>query len=187
LQEVFYVVASGAVHLTVISDAEESLLNKCYPGDIFGLRPFFAKNNYQMTAKAREESILYAIPIEVFKPYVAQNPEVLNFLLESFATNSKNPADKYNNKLISDNVVSDIQSDTLYFQSLNYSKTPVKVAPTTKIKEVASLMTENSINSAIVSENNYPIGIVTDTDFRSKVATGKIEISSRLTELINQM
>jgi CBS domain-containing protein len=184
LHDAFYVVVSGAVHLTVISDAEESLLNKCYPGDIFGLRPFFAKNNYQMTAKAREESVLYAIPIEVFKPYVAQNPEVLTFLLESFAANSKNPADKYNNKLISDNVVSDVQSDTLYFQSLNYSKTPVKVAPSSKIKEVALLMTENTINSALVSESNCPIGIVTDTDFRSKVATGKIEVSSPISTIM---
>ncbi|MBN8642714.1 MAG: CBS domain-containing protein [Flavobacteriales bacterium] len=184
LHDSFYVVASGAVHLTVISDADESLLNKCYPGDIFGLRPFFAKNNYQMTAKAREESILYAIPIETFKPYVAQNPEVLNFLLESFATNSKNPADKYNNKLISDNVVSDTQSDTLYFQSLNYSKTPVKVTASTKIKEVATLMTENLINSALISDNNQPIGIVTDTDFRTKVATGKVDIIQPISSIM---
>ncbi len=184
LHDTFYVVASGAIHLTVISDADESLLNKCYPGDIFGLRPFFAKNNYQMTAKAREESILYAIPIEVFKPYVAQNSEVLNFLLESFATNSKNPADKYNNKLIADNVASDTQSDTLYFQSLTYTKTPVKVTATTKIKEVAQVMTENLMNSAVISENNYPIGIVTDTDFRTKVATGKVEITSPISTIM---
>lgn len=184
LHDSFYVVASGTIHLTVISDADESLLNKCYPGDIFGLRPFFAKNNYQMNAKAREESILYAIPIETFKPYVAQNPEVLNFLLESFATNSKNPADKYNNKLISDNVVSDTQSDTLYFQSLNYSKSPVKVTASTKIKEVATLMTENLMNSALISDNNQPIGIVTDTDFRTKVATGKVEISQPINSIM---
>src|SRR6478672_4468957 len=96
LHDSFYVVASGVIHLTVISDAEETLLNKCYPGDIFGLRPFFAKNNYQMTAKAREESIIYAIPIASFKPFVAQNSDVLNFLLESFAANSKNSLDKEN-------------------------------------------------------------------------------------------
>ncbi len=185
LHDSFYVVASGAIHLNVISDAEESLLNKCYAGDIFGLRPFFAKNNYQMTAKAREESIVYAIPIEVFKPFVAVNTEVLNFLLESFATNSKNPADKYNNKLISDNVGSETISDTLFFQSLNYNKNPVKVSASTKIKDTAILMTENQSNSAVVSNQNYPIGILTDTDFRTKVATGKIEISDLVTTIMS--
>ena len=104
LHDAFYVVASGVIHLTVISDAEETLLNKCYAGDIFGLRPFFAKNNYQMTAKAREESIVYAIPIATFKPFVAQNSTVLEFLLESFAVNTKNSLDNKNHTLISDNV-----------------------------------------------------------------------------------
>jgi CBS domain-containing protein len=35
-----------------------------------------------MTAKAREESIIYAIPIAVFRPF-ANNAAVLNFLLET--------------------------------------------------------------------------------------------------------
>ena len=60
------------------------LIDKCDAGDIIGLRPFFAKDNYLMTAKAREESIVYAIPIEVFRPFVSKNQEILNFLLESF-------------------------------------------------------------------------------------------------------
>ena len=96
LHESFYVVSSGVVHLSVIADAEETLLNKCTEGDIFGLRPFFAKNNYMMTAKAREESIVYAIPIATFRPFVANNAEVLNYLLESFAVNTRNPKDKEN-------------------------------------------------------------------------------------------
>ena len=61
LHDSFYVVANGLINLFVISDAEETLLNKCHVGDVFGLRPFFAKNNYMMTAKAREESILYGL------------------------------------------------------------------------------------------------------------------------------
>ncbi len=44
LHDSFYVVASGVINLSVVSDAEETLLNKCVEGEIFGLRPFFAKN-----------------------------------------------------------------------------------------------------------------------------------------------
>jgi CBS domain-containing protein len=33
----FYVVASGVIHLSV-TDAEETILNKCHEGSIFGLR-----------------------------------------------------------------------------------------------------------------------------------------------------
>lgn len=185
LHDCFYVVASGVVHLTVISDAEETLLNKCYAGDIFGLRPFFAKNNYQMTAKAREESIIYAVPIATFKPFVAQNVEVLNFLLESFAVNTKNSLDNQNNGLMSDNFgYSDNQSDMMYFQSLSYNKTPLKISADTAIKDAAQLVTENMVDSAIIIDQSYPIGIVTDKDFRAKVATGRFPLSNSIDKIM---
>lgn len=184
LHDSFYVVASGVIHLTVISDAEETLLNKCYAGDIFGLRPFFAKNNYQMTAKAREESIVYAIPITTFKPFVAHNPDVLNFLLESFAANTKSSLDK-NHNFISDNVgYTDNQSDMLYFQSLTYNKTPLKISTSTIIKDAAQLVTDNMLDSVLITENSYPVGIVTDKDFRSKVATGRIAFSNTIDKIM---
>ena len=187
LHDSFYVVASGVINLTVIADAEETLLNKCYAGDVFGLRPFFAKNNYMMTAKAREDSIVYAIPINVFKPFVAQNPQVLDFLLESFATNTRNPFDKENRgKLITDNVYTENQSNEIqYFQSLAYNKIPLKVNASTFVKDAAQMMTENLIDSAIIIEHNQPIGIVTDTDFRTKIANGRFPITTTVDKIMS--
>ena len=186
LHDSFYMVASGVINLSVISDSEETLLNKCVAGDVFGLRPFFAKNNYMMTAKAREECIVYAIPIATFRPFVAQNAEVLNFLLESFANNTSNPADKENRgKLLSDNVAyTSKPTEIQYFQTLSYNKTPLKVTPTHSIKDVAQLMSDNLIDNVIISELNFPIGIVTDTDMRSKVATGRFEITSSINKIM---
>lgn len=185
LHDSFYVVASGVIHLTVISDAEETLLNKCYTGDIFGLRPFFAKNNYQMTAKAREESIVYAIPIAAFKPFVAQNSEVLEFLLESFAANTKSGSLDSSHGLLSDNLsYSENQSDMLYFQSLNYNKKPLKIGVGTMIKDAAQLVTDNMLDSVLITEDSYPVGIVTDKDFRSKVATGRVAFSNTIDKIM---
>lgn len=188
LHDSFYVVASGVINLSVISDAEETLLNRCQEGDIFGLRPFFAKNNYMMTAKAREESIVYAIPIATFRPFVANNSEVLNFLLESFASNTSNPNDKENlrGKLISDNVFySDQQTEMQYFQSLSYNKFPLRATTINVVKEVAQLMTENIMNSVVVCENNIPVGIVTHTDMCTKIATGRFPISTTVDKIMS--
>ncbi|WP_395074933.1 DUF294 nucleotidyltransferase-like domain-containing protein [Flavobacterium sp.] len=187
LHDSFYVLNSGVVHLTVISDSEEVLLNKCYVGDIFGLRPFFAKNNYQMNAKAREESIIYAIPIDVFRPYLAQNSEILNFLLESFSTNTKGVLDKDNtDKIVNSNMIfSDNQTDVSYFQSLSYNKKPLQFSPNTTVKDVAISMSENLHNNALIVENNFPIGIVSDSDFRLKIATGKFEINAKIYNLMH--
>ena len=187
LHDSFYVVASGVINLSVVADSEETLLNKCYPGDVFGLRPFFAKNNYMMTAKAREESLIYAIPIDIFKPFVAKNSQVLDFLLESFATNTRNPYDKENRgKLITDNVYTDNQTTEFqYFQSLTYNKTPLKVSKTYSVKDTAQLMTENLIDSALIIEQNQPVGIITDTDFRTKIANGRFPISTTVDKIMS--
>lgn len=185
LHDSFYVVASGVINLSVVSDAEETLLNKCVEGEIFGLRPFFAKNNYMMTAKAREESIIYAIPIATFKPFVAQNTEVLNFLLESFASTNYSSNDS-NGRLISDTAIfSNSKSETQYFQSLTYNKSPLTTAITSIVKETAQLMTENNSDFVIVTDKNYPIGIVTDSDMRSKIATGRFPMTSIIDKIMS--
>ena len=152
----FYVVASGAVGLSVSSDTDDVLIDKCDEGDILGLRPFFAKDNYLMTAKAREESIVYAIPIEVFRPVVMKNSGVLDFLLQSFAANTSNPNDKENTrgKLISDNVYySNQQSEMQYFQLLAYNVSPLKVAASNIVQDELTYI-EYEINVEIIPETN---------------------------------
>lgn len=187
LHDYFYVVASGLVNLTIISDAEENILNKCHEGAIFGLRPFFDKNNYTMTAKAREESVLYAIPITVFRPFVANNTEVLNFLLENFAINTRNSKDKesLHNNQISDSVFYTGQtSEMQYFQTLSYSNQPIIVTPLTIVQEVAQLMAESKLTSAIICRDRIPLGIVTDNDMSSKIASGRFPITALIDKIM---
>lgn len=186
--EDFYVVASGAMGLLVNSDVDEILIDKCDEGDILGLRPFFANDNYLMTAKAREESILYAIPISVFKPIALQNQDVLNFLLQSFASNTRNPLDENNKgKLISENVIYDEGINEIqYFQPINYTKNPITASPSDIVKFVAKTMSTKKIGSIIIQENSMPIGIVTDKDLRSKIATGLYSIDTEVSEIMSQ-
>jgi CBS domain-containing protein len=186
LHDSFYVVASGAVNLTVISDAEESLLNKCYPGDVFGLRPFFAKNNYQMTAKAREESVVFAVPIAVFRPFVAANGQVLDFLLESFASNTVNPHDKERSALLTDSSnIRSQQSEIQYYQTLSYNKTPLVTASGALVKDIAQAMTDNLMDSVIITHQNLAIGIITDMDLREKVATGRFSVTTTADKIMS--
>jgi CBS domain-containing protein len=188
LHDSFYVVASGVINLSVIADAEETLLNKCVEGDVFGLRPFFAKNNYMMMAKAREETIIYAIPIATFRPFVANNSEVLEYLLQSFASNTSNPNDKENTngKLILDNVYySDQQTEIQYFQSLSYNNSPIIASVNSIVQDIAQKMTDTITNSVIVCENSFPVGIVTNTDMCTKIATGRFSISTTVDKIMS--
>ena len=183
----FYVVANGAIGLSVTSDTDDILIDKCDEGDILGLRPFFAKDNYLMTAKAREESIVYAIPIETFKPIAMQNTDVLDFLLQSFASNTRNPLDKNNKgKLISENVIYDDASNEIqFFQPINYTKNPVTASPHDIVKFVAQTMSSRKIGSIIIQEKKLPVGIVTDKDLRSKIATGLFSIDTPINKIMS--
>jgi CBS domain-containing protein len=179
LHDNFYIVASGLINLSVIVDGEETILNKCHDGAIFGLRPFFAKNNYSMTAKAREETIIFAIPIATFQPFLASSTAVLNFLLENFATNTRNLSDNENIHNISASdpaFQTGLQSEMQYFQTLSYTTSPLIVSKETTAQEVAQLMAEAKSSSVLICENNFPIGIVTETIMLSKIATGRFPI-----------
>jgi CBS domain-containing protein len=170
----FYMVKEGAIGLSISSDVDEKLIDICGEGDILGLRPFFAKNNYLMNAHAREESLLYGIPIHQFRPYVSKYQTVLDFLLESFASNTRNPLDKNNKgKLISENVIYDLQTAEIQlFQPIGYTKNPITSSPDASIESIAKIMSSMKIGSMILVEENKPVGIITDKDLTSKIATG---------------
>ena len=187
LHDCFYVVFSGVINLSVIADAEETLLNKCEVGDILGLRPFFAKNNYMMTAKAREESIVYAIPIATFRPFVANNAEVLDFLLQSFASTARTSTTKNTKgKLLNDSVqYADNKTEIQYFQSLDYNKKPLLAVPTAVVQQIAQLMTDHLDSCVLVHINNLPIGIITDADLRTKIATGRFYITTHANNIMS--
>ncbi|OYQ38290.1 nucleotidyltransferase [Flavobacterium cyanobacteriorum] len=174
----FYIVKEGAIGLSVTSDMEETLIDKCDEGDILGLRPFFAKNNYLMTAKAREDSLVYGIPIVVFQPFVTGNKDVLSFLLQSFASQSRNPYDKERSgKLISENTIyNDQAADIQYFQPIKYTRNPITANPEDILKFIAKTMANSAIGSVIIQEDQLPKGIITDKDLRAKIATGLFPI-----------
>ena len=183
----FYVVKDGAVGLSVTSNGEEVLIDQCDEGDIMGLRPFFAKNQYAMAAKALEESILYAIPIEIFKAFATQNQEVLNFLLESFASNTRNPYDKdHQGKLISENSFFTKEIPEIpYFQPIVFTRNPITAQTADLVMDIAKTMSSKNIGSVIIEENEFPVGIVTDKDLRYKIATGKFDIKVPVSKIMS--
>ncbi|MFD2602855.1 DUF294 nucleotidyltransferase-like domain-containing protein [Flavobacterium suzhouense] len=179
----FYIIKNGAIGLSITSDAEETLIDKCDEGDILGLRPYFAKEDYLMSAKSREESIIIAIPIAFFEPYIVSNQNILSFFLESFASQTRNPYDKERKgKLISENmIVSDQVADLQYYQPIKYTKNPITANPDDVLRFIAKTMANSAIGSVIIEENQLPIGIITDRDLRAKIATGQypIDIDAR--------
>ncbi|TDO72828.1 CBS domain-containing protein [Flavobacterium chryseum] len=173
----FYVVHKGAVALR--KSQKNTVLDMCDEGDIFGLRPLLAQENYIMEAVAHEESILYAIPIAVFKPYALENRNVGNFLIESYASNTRNPySDIHKDKLYGDLGQEDLHSskDTFDLQPIQYSKKIVTCSPSTTARDVAKIMNKKKVGAILIVDEMLPIGIITDKDLRNKIVTGDFSI-----------
>lgn len=186
LHESFYIVYSGVVHLTKVVDAEEVLHSKCYTGNLFGLRPFFAKNNYVLNATANEDAVLYAIPIAIFKPYLTKYSSVLDYFLENFATQAKPKMENYQQfKSISEIDTGASDTNLSYFQDLQYTTNPTLIEINTSIKNVALKMIANKSNHAIITYNNKIAGLVTDADFTKKIGAGLFQIENDVNKIMS--
>jgi len=183
----FYIVHEGAIALRKMANNE--IVDICDEGDVFGLRPLMANENYKLQARAHEESILYGIPIAVFRPFAKENEDVGNFLIESFASNTRNPYSKvHRGKLYGNENAQNINPEVklLDLQPVNYSKKVVGCSPKTTIKKVAETMTKHQIGSILVVENQLPIGIITDKDLRNKIVTGLVSIDAPASEIMSR-
>ena len=183
----FYVVHKGAVDLR--QKSAPGIVDICDEGDIFGLRPLMAGENYKLQAKAREESILYAIPIGSFKPFIQSYEEIGNFLLESFASNTRNPySKKYGGRLGGELTTPAPRTPPRYAEllPLTPNKNLIGCSPQTPAKEVAQLMTENGVGSVLVMEGNRALGIITDKDLRNQVVSGLYAIDAPASDIMTQ-
>jgi CBS domain-containing protein len=174
----FYVIQRGAVSLRKASDGQ--IIDICDEGDLFGLRPLMAGENYKLEAVIQEDSILYAIPIADFRPLILSYEEVGNFVIESFASNTRNPYLRFTTGELAGQLPAQFsgRAETPFTEILpiHPRKDLVFCTPDTPAQEVATLMTNNNVGSVLVLSEGLPQGIITDKDLRNRIVTGMLPI-----------
>jgi len=183
-----FVVREGAVHLYREEDGAQVMVESCDEGDVFGIRPLLAEAQYLLTAKAAEESLIYAIRVAGFKEVLQQHPQVALYLASTFASGAgKRYTQGSKPSLFLDRGSVPVDKFTLVeLQSLERSKLPVTCTPEASIQEAAKIMSEKEVGSIIVTNREMnPMGIVTDKDFRRKVVTGKIGLEQPVTAIMS--
>ncbi|WP_397362966.1 DUF294 nucleotidyltransferase-like domain-containing protein [Olleya sp. R77988] len=179
----FYVVKDGAIG--VYSDT--SLVDQCDEGDIFGLRAVIRKDHYLLDAKAIEESIIYSISATLLEDIIISNPKANQFIIASFATNTRNPYSNEDKGTLFANVPA-LQSDASSYtevQSAQYSKNPIVCNTELSVKEASQIMSQNKVGSIVITKNKQPIGIITDKDLRNKIATGLHAITEKVDTIMS--
>ena len=181
----FYIVKDGAIG--IFRDQDKALVDQCDEGDIFGLRALIRKGNYILNAEAIEESIIYCISSELLENNITINAKANKYLLASFVSNIRNPYAHENSGFL-ENQVENIQQSKTHFtelHSVSYSKDPVTCLPNVTIKLAAQVMSSKKIGSIIITDAEKPLGIVTDKDLRTKVATGFFSIDQSVDQIMS--
>ncbi|KJD35017.1 nucleotidyltransferase [Tamlana sedimentorum] len=182
----FYMVRDGAITLHYTLNGLEKNLNMNDVGDIFGVRPLIAKESYKLTATANEESIVYAVPIATFQSVADNNAKVYKYLITAFATNAYDPFTSEENAEVFVDYIPTTSNDMVNFQTAEYTKNPVTCKENTTIRDAAIKMSTLKIGCIIVTDKNKnPVGIITNSDIKNKIGTGKFPIETVVTDIMS--
>src|SRR5208337_2955559 len=157
-----YVIFSGLIGLF---DDEEAI-DYLSRGEIFGLTSLFGKL-LNWTAKAIEDTVVYAVAYQQFKAVFDSNDRFASFFsallsrrFRSFKT------------IASDKKILEEASFVLEVERIIYKK-PVICSPELTIAGAASEMDENEVSSIVVVDaNTIPIGILTHSDLTKVFISG---------------
>lgn len=182
----FYFLKEGCVNLF---DREQQLVDQCDDGEIFGVRSMLTGNPYKLSAKTVSECLLYTIPNQIFKPFLAQYPSISLYFAEGLAsglTLSGKDKDRPTNTVeVGTRAINDAFNLNETIQARPHQEV-IKGSVTTLIREAAERMTKHRVGSLIITnEQNHPVGILTDTDLRKHVATGRISIDKPVTQIMS--
>ncbi len=182
----FFIVRDGAVVLYYNNGENRDIANIHDLGDVFGLRPLINKDPYKLTATANEESIVYAIPIDVFQSLIEYNNKVQKYLITAFASNAFAPYSSEEADKIFVDYLPNTTQDMVNFQTANYTKSPVTINIKASLQEAAKKMSDHRIGCIIiVDDDKNPLGIITNSDIKNKIATGKFPIDTPVTNIMS--
>lgn len=188
----FFVIREGSVELFSLGEnGEERLVERLGEGEVFGIRPLLAEDDYLFLAKAAEESLLYAINTEGFRELLPNYPQLANYLATSMAGSSRYAleyrATKQRERENTWGGTDYTGPDLLELQRVHRARPPITCTADARIVDAAKMMTEHNVGSiVIIDKKEHPIGIITDRDLRRKIATGLKSLDTLITEIMNR-
>lgn len=187
----FYILREGAIILTESVQNQEEIRDQCDEGDVFGVLALLGKRPYLLSAEVQENSLLYAIPVNVFEEVLEQNSRVALYFAAGFASGQVvvrqdlSEAQKARGafKIKSRDHSLLIFSDQ---SEIKFSEKVLICSPEQTIQEAAALMSAKHVSSIVVCKSDLkPLGIITDKDFRNKVVSKGIPLDTVASKIMS--
>lgn len=186
----FFILKEGLIQLVENSSKGDQIREVCDEGDVFGVLALLGKRPYLLTSKVIENSLIYAIPVEIFEKILEENSRVALFFAAGFAAGqvvvrqdlSQGQKARGEFKKDSGDHSLLIFSDQ---SAVNFSEKVLNCSPDTSIQHAAKLMAEAQVSSIVIcDESGIPVGILTDKDLRSRVLAAGISSENPVSKVM---
>ncbi|WP_194973351.1 DUF294 nucleotidyltransferase-like domain-containing protein [Aquiflexum lacus] len=179
-QNYFFVLKEGSVELTEKKDGVSKVVEVCDEGDVFGVLALLGKRPYILSARTREESLIYAIPVAIFEKILQENSRVSLYFAAGFASGQVVVRSDLSQSQKARTAFTELSKDNglLIFtgqSDLNYSHEVLTCQAGETVAMAARSMSEKGVGSiVVVNQKKHPVGIITDKDLRNRlVAKGR--------------
>ncbi len=154
-----FILRSGAVD---IRDPHGALVERSEPGTCFGMSSVISDGPSSYTMVAREDSLTYLMPADVFKELIRTQPPFTQFFMTQQAGRIRSAVQTVH--------VADSGAAVLKTRVRDIvKKEPITTVPTTSILDAAGVMKDKRVSALLVLEGDALVGILTDRDLRNEV------------------
>lgn len=171
-----FVLRSGAVD---ILDPHGALVERSEPGTCFGMSSVISGGPSTYTMIAREDSLTYRMPADVFNELVGTQPSFAHFFMTQQAGRIRSAVESVHVAESGGAVLRTTVRDII-------KRPPVRTEPTASIREAAATMTRERVSALLVIQDDHLLGIVTDRDLRSKVVAVGRDTSEPVSGIMTQ-
>jgi len=180
-----WIIQRGTVNIYRETDTGEELIDVRAEGDLLGGSWTNRDVPYTATARVAQESILYALPSDQFFKRCGAQPQAAAFLKSYFTIKHE-----------SDRPVSEVEALELSENAANWLTQTSEVgeraanrlllaAPDERICDVAKRLAPGLQEALVVVDaEGRPLGVLTEADFSSRVATGEVAIDRPVSEIM---
>lgn len=188
--EFLHIICVGTARISISDESgEEILVDVRGEGDSFGALSALDDKKTAFDVTADEDMIAYLLPASVLRSIVDTHPEFKEYFNYSLARNfravyksAESPLPRLPdvNTLNLDMFLIGKKVSDLMFTDVLTCK------PDDSIQKIATEMTKRRVSSIVVtSETGLPLGIVTDSDLRSKVVAKGMSLETYVNEVMS--
>jgi CBS domain-containing protein len=180
------VIKKGGVKVFQISDNnEEVVVDLRGEGEHFGILSLLSGDRARNNVVTIEDTIVYQLPKNTVLGILQKYPEVNEYFLKSFFLNLLDKTYEETRKAYTGGTTGEQLLFSTKVKDIVLA-TPKTLNPDVSIQQAAQLMATNKISSLVVVDSaGFPVGMVTDRDFREKVVAEARDVTSPVKSIMN--